>query len=146
MALDPWTAGLELVNGVGSKLIDRLFPDKTAQASERAAAELALLQVQNDQEVKVMTASLQAIVTEAQSVDPWTSRARPTFMYVIYIMILMGLPMGVLSAFRPDLSSAISTGMRLWMAAIPDSLWTLFGVGYLGYTGARMIEKKKGVA
>jgi capsular polysaccharide biosynthesis protein len=146
MALDPLTAVLDLANGVGSKLIDKIWPDKTAQAAEREQAALALLQVQNDQDVKVMTASLSAIIAEAQSTDPWTSRARPSFMYVIYVLILAGIPIGILAAFRPDIANNIASGLNLWLRAIPDSLYTLFGVGYLGYTGARTIEKSKGVA
>ena len=31
------------------------------------------------------------------------------------------------------------------LAAIPDSLWWLFGAGYLGYTGARSFDKWRGV-
>lgn len=146
MALDPITAVLDLANGVGSKIIDKIWPDKTAQAAERAQAELALLQVQNDQEIKEMTAGLSAVIAEAQSADPWTSRARPSFMYVIYVMILMGIPMGLLAAFKPEMANAVAQGLKMWLSAIPDSLWTLFGVGYVGYTGARMVEKAKGVA
>jgi phosphotransferase system glucose/maltose/N-acetylglucosamine-specific IIC component len=89
---------------------------------------------------------MSAIIAEAQSSDPWTSRARPSFMYVIYVMILMSIPMGILSAFNPAMAVAISAGMKSWLSAVPDSLWTLFGVGYVGYTGARMMEKRKGVA
>lgn len=146
MALDPITAVLDLANGVGSKIIDKIWPDKTAQAAERAQAELALLQVQNDQEIKEMTAGLSAVIAEAQSADPWTSRARPSFMYVIYVMILMGIPMGFLAAFKPEMANAVAQGLKMWLSAIPDPLWTLFGVGYVGYTGARMVEKAKGVA
>lgn len=146
MALDPLTAVLDLANGVGSKIIDKLWPDKDKQASERASAELALIQVQNDQDIKMMQASLSAILSEAQSADPWTSRARPSFMYVMYLMILMSIPMGILSAFKPDMAINITHGMTAFLVAIPDSLYTLFGVGYLGYTGSRSWEKTKGVA
>lgn len=146
MAFDPATAGIELVSNVGGKLIDRLFPDKIGQAKERDDAAVALLQVTNDQEIRKTTAQLSAVLAEAQSADPWTSRARPSFLYVIYMMILVSLPMGVLSAFHPEAAGAISKGMKEWLAAIPDSLWTLFGVGYLGYTGARSLEKNKGMA
>jgi hypothetical protein len=146
MALDPLTAVLDLANGVGSKLIDKIWPDKTAQATERAKAELAMLEVKNEQDIKLMTASLSAIIAEANSADPWTSRARPSFMYVIYILLLMGIPMGILAAFRPDLAANIANGFKLWLAAIPDSLYALFGAGYLGYTGARTIEKSRGVS
>jgi len=36
--------------------------------------------------------------------------------------------------------------VKLGLAAIPDSLYTLFGAGYLGYTGARSFDKIKGVS
>lgn len=128
------------------KVIDRIFPDKVAQASERAKADMALVALQQSGELELLSRQLQAIVAEAQSTDPWTSRARPTFLYVIYIMILMSVPMGFLSAFRPEIASAVAYGMSSWLKAIPDALYTLFGVGYLGYTGARGWEKGKKVA
>lgn len=128
------------------KVIDRIFPDKVAQASERAKADMALVALQQSGELELLSRQLQAIVAEAQSTDPWTSRARPTFLYVIYIMILMSVPMGFLSAFRPEIASAVAYGMSSWLKAIPDALYTLFGVGYLGYTGARGWEKSKKVA
>lgn len=130
----------------GKSLIDKIFPDKEKQAAERARAEMALYQAQQDGTLKELQISLSAIMAEAQSPDPWTSRARPTFMYVIYIMILLSLPMGILSAIRPDMAIQIANGMQAWLAAVPDSLWTLFGVGYLGYTGARTFEKGRRVA
>jgi phosphotransferase system glucose/maltose/N-acetylglucosamine-specific IIC component len=65
-------------------------------------------------------------------------------MYVIYILILMAIPMGFLSAFSPHTATAVAEGFKMWLQAIPDSLYTLFGVGYLGYTGARSLEKVKG--
>lgn len=146
MAFEPATAIIELASNVGGKLIDRIFPDKLAQSRERAEAELALLQVQNDQEVKMVTASIATILAEANSVDPWTSRARPSFMYVIYLLLLMSIPMGVLSAISLVTATNIALGFKAWLSAIPDSLYALFGAGYLGYTGARSIEKSKGVA
>ena len=145
MALDPVTAVVDLVNGVGAKLIERLFPDKIAQANDRARAELAVLQVAQDGEIRATQAQLSAIIAEAQSSDPWTSRARPSFLYVIYIMILIAIPMGLLSAFRPEMAVAVAAGMKAWLTAIPDSLYALFGAGYLGYTGARSVEKAKGI-
>lgn len=142
MALDPITAVLDLANGVGSKLIDKLWPDKTAQAAERASAELALFQVQSDADIQQQKQQLSGILAEAQSTDPWTSRARPSFMYVIYVMILMSIPMGFLAAYNPLIATNVILGMKQWLAAIPDSLYTLFGVGYLGYTTAHSYDKK----
>lgn len=142
MALDPVTAVIDLASNVGSKLIDRLFPDKVAQASERATAQLAMFQLQSDAELQEQKQALSGILAEAQSTDPWTSRARPSFMYVIYLMIVMSIPMGFLSAYNPQIAINVIAGMKQWLAAIPDSLYTLFGVGYLGYTTAHSYDKK----
>ena len=131
---------------VGKSLIDRLFPDKIAQASERAKAELELASLAQDGRLKELGIQMSAIVTEAQSADPWTSRARPSFLYVIYIMILLAVPMGVLSAFQPEIAARVADGMQKWLGAIPDSLWALFGAGYLGYSGMRSFDKAKGTA
>jgi len=41
------------------------------------------------------------------------------------------------------MATQIATGMQAWLAAIPDALWHVFGIGYLGYTGAREYGKSK---
>ena len=89
---------------------------------------------------------MKAIYAEASSADPWTSRARPSFMYVIYILILSAIPFSVLFAFAPGVAGQVVLGFKAWLTAIPDSLLTLFGVGYVGYVGSRSYEKAKGVA
>ena len=133
--------GLPVIDGlldVGGKLIDKIWPDP----AEREKAKANLMQMQQDGELKELQTRMSAIVAEANSNDPWTSRARPSFLYVIYLMILASIPMGILSAFEPAMAIAISEGMKAWLGAIPDSLWTLFGVGYTGYAAARTMDKR----
>ena len=122
---------------IGSKLIDHWFPD--AEEADKRKTELLVLAQQG--ELKELEIGLSAIIAEANSSDKWTSRARPAFLYIIYIMILMAIPMGILSAFEPEIATRIASGIQLWLAAIPESLWGLFGAGYLGYTGAREYGK-----
>lgn len=129
---------------LGKSLIDRLFPDKEKQAEQRAKAELELAMLQQTGQLQEVAQQLSAIIAEANSADPMTSRARPSFLYVMYIMILASIPMGILAAFRPEIATAIALGMKQWLAAIPDPMWYLFGVGYLGYTGARSWDKRAG--
>lgn len=69
----------------GSQLIDRLVPDP----AEREKAKLALLQAEGQLALQEMQTSLSAILAEANSQDPWASQARPTFLYVIYGVILL---------------------------------------------------------
>jgi hypothetical protein len=97
-------------------------------------------------ELEEAKVQMSAILAEEQSPDPWTSRARPSFLYVMYAMILFSLPMGALYAVYPAIALGIASGFQQWLTAIPDTLYTLFGVGYLGYTGGRTWEKIKGVS
>lgn len=131
---------------VGRSLIDRLFPDKVAQAEQRAKAELELATLQQSGKLQEIQIQLSAILAEAQSPDPWTSRARPSFLYVIYLFILAAIPFGILFAFKPDAAMQVSQGVKAWLEAIPEEMWWLFGAGYLGYTGARGFEKVRGKA
>ena len=124
-----------------ASILDKVIPDKSA----RERAKLELLQLQGSQEMQLVEARLSAIVAEAQSPDPWTSRARPSFLYVMYALIMFAMPMGLIAAFDPTTARAIGAGMTSYLAALPDSLYALFGTGYLGYTAARQWGKVKGV-
>ena len=125
---------------VGSRIIDRVFPDP----AQRAQAQMELLKMQRDGELEEMRVALSAILAEAQSADPWTSRARPSFLYVMYTMILASIPVGIAHVVSPAAVATFTAGVQGWLGAIPDELWWLFGAGYLGYTGSRMIEKRRG--
>ena len=131
---------LETLIGPLASIIDKVIPDKAA----RDRAKLELLELQGSQELELLQARLSAIVAEARSADPWTSRARPSFLYVMYVLILWSLPMGVLAAFDPNAASAIASGMRAYLNALPEPLYMLFGTGYLGYTAARQWGKVSG--
>ncbi|MEQ1548584.1 MAG: holin family protein [Chakrabartia sp.] len=132
---------IEGLIGPLSKIIDKIIPDPRA----RDAAKLELLKLEGSQDLETVKAQMSAIIAEAQSPDPWTSRARPSFLYVMYVMILWALPMGLIAAFRPDVASGIAAGMNAYLGGIPESLWAVFGTGYLGYTAARQWGKVKGV-
>ena len=122
-------------------LIDKIIPDPRA----RDAAKLELLKIQGSQEMDAIKTQMTAIVAEAQSTDPWTSRARPSFLYVMYAMILWAIPMGLIAAVRPDMARGIADGMNAYLNGIPEPMWALFGTGYLGYTAARSWGKAKGI-
>ena len=138
MALDPITAGMDLIG----KAIDRFVPDP-AQAAQ---AKLAMYQAERAGNLEEVKTSLSAILADSNSADPWTSRARPSFLYVVYIMLLMGIPMGFVSAYDVNIATAVATGFKAWLTSIPDSLYILFGTVMTGYGVQRTIEKVKGAA
>ncbi len=132
---------IEGIIGPIASLIDKIIPDPKA----RDAAKLELLKLQGGQELEALRMQLSAILAEAQSNDPWTSRARPSFLYVMYAIILWSVPMGLIAALRPEAAAQIATGMNAYLNGLPEPLYALFGTGYLGYTVARQWGKAKGI-
>jgi len=134
--------GLDDIVGVGLRILDKVIQDP----AQRDSAKLELLKQQQVGALDELKISMSAILGEAQSPDPWTSRARPTFLYLMYAVIVLALIGGILGIWFPtQVGQAADTIGRL-LAAIPDSLWWLFGAGYLGYTGARSFDKWRGTA
>ena len=130
----------DAIIGPITSIIDKVIPDPKA----RDAAKLEVLRLQGSQELELLQTQLSAIVAEANSADPWTSRARPSFLYVMYALILFSVPMGMVAAFNPDAALAIGRVMTAYLSGLPEPLYALFGTGYLGYTAARQWGKVKG--
>lgn len=126
---------------IGSKIIDKIFPDP----EQKAKAQLELLQMQQTGELSMIQTQLSAIIAEAKSPDPWTSRARPSFLYVVYILLLWSIPMGVLTIFKPEAAASFTQGFKGWMEAIPEPIIILFGTVMTGYVASRGYEKVRGV-
>lgn len=131
---------LESLIGPIASIIDKVIPDREA----RDRAKLELLKLQGTQEMEELKTRMSAIIAEASSADPWTSRARPSFLYVMYVLILFAIPMGLISAFSPATAKGIADGMGAYLAALPDALYGVFATGYLGYTVARQCGKIAG--
>jgi len=130
--------GKAILGGIDT-VADKFFVD----AVDKEKFKLEAARMAMDGEFKKQEIQLSAILAEAQSSDPWTSRARPSFLYVIYVLILFSIPMGILTVFSPEAATNLTTGVQAWLSSIPTELYTLFGVGYLGYTGARSLDKRK---
>jgi len=131
---------LSLIGGLSpliGQILDRFVPDP----AQREAARLELLKAQQSGEVQRIEQQLSAILAEARSADPWTSRARPTFLYVIYFVILLCVVGGIVGIWWPQETFQAADNIRALLGAIPEALWALFGAGYLGYTGARTLDK-----
>lgn len=120
---------------LGGELIDNLFETE----EERANAKAKLVNL----DLKRYEIQMSAIVAEAKSADPWTSRARPSFLYVIYAVIILCFVGGIIGIWFPNDVALAATNIKDLLAAIPDSLWALFGAGYLGYSGARSYDKRQ---
>jgi hypothetical protein len=93
--------------------------------SIQAARDQALAQIQSTN-----------ITAETKSEDAYVRRARPTFLYVI----ILGIAYSMLVA--PVVNVLVHQGFR--PMEIPSAYLELFGVAFLGYTGARTWEKTRG--
>lgn len=137
--MDPIT--ITSIFAIGGKLIDKLFPDP----EQKARAQLELLKMQQAGELEGVKVQLSAIIAEASSADPWTSRARPSFLYVVYVLLLWSIPMGVLFVFNPEAAGRFTLGFKGWMDAIPEPILVLFGTVMTGYVAGRTWEKTRGI-
>lgn len=122
-------------------IIDRTITSQSA-ANRMKLELLTLAAASTPEDAKADTATLLA---EVSARDAWTSRARPTFLYVMYALLLWSIPMGLIAGVRPDVADAIARGMTGYLRGLPEPLYALFGTGYLGYTAARLWGKVKGV-
>jgi len=105
----------------------------------------AIQQKAMDLELASTNAQMEMIKAEASSSDPWTSRARPSFMYIFYlILIVCGIIAPAIGVFYPNSMELFFKNMTAGFRAIPSDLYALFGAGYVGYTGFRTFEKVKG--
>lgn len=129
---------LTAIFGFGKDIINKVFPDPAdAVKAEQALRELDL----QDQAQK-----LSAILAEAQSTDPWTSRARPAFLYVFYIILaVMAMVAPMIGLVFPDKMDQFFINVTKGFHAIPEEVWWTFTTGYLGYSGMRTVEKVKKV-
>lgn len=119
-------------------VIEKIIPNP--QAAD--AAKLELLKLEQAGELDTLKTVLQPFINESANEDKWTSRARPSFMYVMYIMILTAIPMGVLYIFSPDSAKNFGLGVQFWLNAIPKQLWDIFGLCFSVYAVARTHEKQ----
>lgn len=137
--------GIDDAASAAMKLLDDGINKIWPNPEDRASADAITIKATADAAIGQLQASMSVMLAEAQSADKWTSRARPSFLYVMYTMILCALPMGIVSAFNPAAATHVADGLRAWLAAIPSDLWSVFGFGYAGYTMARTSEKAGGL-
>ncbi|TCD04990.1 hypothetical protein EYB45_05540 [Erythrobacteraceae bacterium CFH 75059] len=124
-----------------STVIDRVVDSSDA----RAAAKLALLRLGDTREFATLARRIANAVSPAPGRDPLTNRARPAFLYAMYVILLAALPLAALGALSPAAAEGAVHAATLYLRSLPQELYTLFGTGYLGYTAARQWGKIKGV-
>ena len=121
---------------VGKTILDRFVPDP----AQKAAAEMELIKMAADGELKQVIAQLEINAREAQHPSLFVSGGRPLFMWI------GGVGFAYATIIQPVLT---------WVARIKgwpeppdvnsDLLWVVI-TGLLGLSVSRSVEKMKGVA
>jgi len=114
--------------GIGSKLIDKFFPDPEAKAK----AQLQLLEMQQTGELAELAASKDIIVAEAKSEHFIVSAWRPITMLTFVAIIANNY------IIAPYLDAIFGSGIKL---EIPPDMWDLLKLGLSGYVVGRSAEK-----
>jgi len=132
-----WLSGVLGIKDIVLGVMDRikLSPEKKAEieiAMAQNAHEIAKMEIEI--ESKVLETAAKNIQAEASSDDRFVSRARPTFLYIIYCVLCFNyIALPIIQLFK---------GMpNLVPIELPEDLYWLFGAGYLGYTGFRSLDK-----
>ncbi len=94
--------------------------------------EAQLRDIERSETEATIKAAESVLVAEAQSQDGYVRRARPTFLYLVYLLLLYNY------VARPVMGQP--------PVELPEELIFLFGAGILGYQGARSWEKVRGKA
>lgn len=126
--LDPISIALD----VGSKVIDRLWPDPVQAAN----AKLELAKLQQSGELAQITAQLDINKVEASNPNLFVSGWRPAIGWICALALLYQY------IARPIV---IAFGVVPSMPGLDDNLWQLL-LGMLGMGGLRTFEKVQGVA
>jgi hypothetical protein len=114
---------------VGSfKLSPQARAELDAQLEEH---KMDLAKMDMDLEGKLQDIAGQNVRSETGSDDKFTSRARPSFMYLVMVILFCNYVVFPLLK-RP-------------LIELPAALFWLFGSAILGYTGARSLDKMMGL-
>lgn len=116
----------------------------TGEISPDQKAELEMAVQSMDDSLS--NARLEIVKAESTSIYKSVVLARPLFLYVMYIFLIVSLFVGLVSMFDPQYGINFATGMKMYLNAIPDDAWFLFGTGYLGYATVRTVDKKNNSA
>ena len=85
------------------------------------------------------------MLAEASSSDKWTSRVRPSFLYLFYfVLVALVIIAPFIGIFFPIGMGQFYVNVKVGFEAIPEPMWWVFCTGYLGYTVARQYGKARG--
>lgn len=158
MIFDVIKAGISIVSKIVGGEGDKNILQKAADILETNKHNPEVQRAMLDQEVelkKIYAADAadarQLVREESRSEDPFVRRARPAFMWLFYIVIIFNFVLLPLTAAilgpqlvtQPDGTVMVIERFDIKYPVLPEQLYYLFGVSFLGYTGFRSFDKWK---
>jgi hypothetical protein len=120
----------QVIKALGDKIDPAAKPALDAAA---AAVGDDLQKAELDHNTQIAQITSANLTADSSSNDSFVRRARPAFLWVITIGVAFSV------VVFPVINALMGKG--LVMPEIPSAYLDLFGVAFLGYTGARSIEK-----
>lgn len=122
---------------VVSKVVGTLIPDKPKEVIRNLVGDT----IKSDKQLMVEIREIELAIDNAKdqrklirtalrSEDPYVRRARPTFLWLMYVVILVNF------IILPVLGKPLLD--------LPNALYYLFGTAFLGYGAARSWDKHNG--
>lgn len=126
-----------LSGGLLEKIIERTLPNKMSQEDKQKLSQAFDSELQNTQR--------DLILSESSSKDAYVSRARPTFLYLVYIILAFNfIIVPICNQFILLVVSLYGVTPFIFEAVpLPPDLYSLFKIVMLGYIGGRTYEKVK---
>ncbi len=137
------SSGIDSIVGSVGTVLDNLFTSDdekeknnialtqitlaAAQAEKELAADLEKAYLEDAKDMR------RQLKVELQSQDSYVRRARPTFNYIFYTVLIFNY------IFLPIYQ--MISGVTVEPVQLPTELWTVFGVGFIGYGYLRTVEK-----
>jgi len=139
MAFDPITAGLDLVSGIGGKLIDKLIPD--ANAANAAKAKLLEMRLNGElaqvaAETDLLKGQQQINQVEAGSASLFVSGWRPMVGWACALGVTTQFLVAPIATYLAALGGKVLVFPTLDMGTLIPLL-----LGMLGIAGMRTAEK-----
>ena len=131
-----------VVSSVGTVLDNLFTSDDEKEKNKIAMTQITLAAAQAEKELAIDLEKAylddvkdlrRQITVELQSEDAYVRRARPTFNYIFYVVLIFNF------IFIPIYR--VITNQSLEVIKLPTELWTVFGVGFIGYGYLRTVEK-----
>jgi len=130
----------KLIGGTMGKTVDNVINSVESTISKDRSLQLELkeIEVEIAKTHAIDLADARSLIkAESSSTDAYVRRARPTFMYLFYVLAIFNFVIAPIAS--------IFFTFTIAYPQLPEEIYWLFGTAFTGYAGFRSLEKIKKV-